>query len=105
MLGPLPCLIELPWSSFGPSVPLSEEYHTHFGIGNAIQILELVGEHKQKNVEFHFYDALFHFLTIFGVTFLNFRQYIFIEGPCIKSTRRKIKENSPETFRERTPIF
>ena len=98
-------MIELPCSSFDPSVPLSEKYHTLFGIRNTIQILELVGEHKQKKVEFHFYGALFHFLTIFGVTFVNFRQYYFIEGPCIKYTRRKIKENSPETFRERNPVF
>ena len=97
--------MELPCFSFGPSVSLLEKYHTLFGIGNTIQILELVGEHKQKKVEFHFYDAFFHFFTIFGGTFANFRQYIFIEGPCIKLTRRKIKEKSLETFWERKSFF
>lgn len=82
-----------------------EKIFTLFGVGNAMQILELVGEHKRKKVEFHFYQQVFTFLMIFGVTLLKYCQYYFVTGPCIKYTRRKFIKNLPETFRGGIVVF
>ena len=70
-----------------------------------MQILELVGEHKRKKVEFHFYQDVFTFSMIFGVTLLKYCQYYFVTGPCIKYTRRKFIKNLRETFRNGIVVF
>ena len=92
------------WPHHFPSLPL-EKIFTLFGVGNAMQILELVGEHKRKKVEFHFYNAFFAFWVIFGVTLSKYCQYYFVKGPCIKYTRRKFIEKPPETLRNGIVFF
>ena len=42
---------------------------------------------------------------IFGVDLMNYCQYDFVKGPCIKYTRQKIKEKVPETFRSGIVAF
>ena len=48
-----------------------EKIFTLFGVGNAMQILELVGEHQRKKVEFHFYEHVFAFFDDFWCDFVE----------------------------------
>ena len=78
---------------------LSKEFYFFSRDRFSFRVPELVGEHKQKKVESHFYIAFFVFLTFFGPTFVIFCQYYFVSGPCILCTRQEFIKKVPETFR------
>ena len=74
---------------------------TPLRVWNSFQIPELVGEHKQKKVEFHFYNAFIVFLSFFdqlswvfaSTTLLKARVY-FVHGKNLSKNFRKPLGNS-----------